>query len=207
VARFADTVNVDEDHTPWRYEHQFTVAAGAYTFQMAMGAGPNAVGKVEMPLTVEPWNSATFGIGGIAFSTETHPVDTSSTSAAPILEGQGPLVAGGKQFVPATTNRFNRSQQIYFYTEVYDPALANSNPPPLAMQYRVLDRKTGEVRINTGFNGISGYVQPGNPAVPFATRLPVSQLPAGQYRLEVTAAIPSSGVTVSRNIEFELSAN
>lgn len=176
---------------------------------MALGAGPHAVGKLEMPLKVDPWNSAALGIGGIVFSTEIHSVDPDGAYAAPILEGQGPLIAGGKQFVPAATNRFQRTQTIYFYTEVYDPSLGSANPPVidssvLRMQYRVLDQKTGEVKIDTGLNGVAGYVHPGNPVVPFATRLPVAQLAAGHYRLEVRAAIPSSQETVARVIDFEL---
>ena len=84
AARFADTVDIDQDsqqsadqftRTPWHYEHQFTVAAGTYTVQMAIGAGPSAVGKVEMPLKVDPWTGAGLGIGGIAFSTDLRTAD------------------------------------------------------------------------------------------------------------------------------------
>jgi VWFA-related protein len=218
AARFADTKSIDLANqqsadaftkTPYHYEQQFTVPAGTYNFQIAMDAGPNSVGKVEVPLKVDPWNSTALGIGGIAFSTEIHPADQAGASAAPILEGQGPLIAGGKQFVPAATNRFQKSQTIYFYTEVYDPALGSANPPPidsstLKMQYRVLDQKTGEVKMDTGLNGVPGYIHAGNPVVPFATRLSVAQLPAGSYRLEVRAAIPLSQDAVARIVDFEL---
>lgn len=213
AARFADTVDIDRENqqavdaftrAPYHYEHQFTVAAGTYQFQLAIGAGPNAVAKVEMPLQVEPWNSSRFGIGGIAFSTEARSVDSASADAGPALEGRGPLVAGGKELVPAATNRFPRSAQIYFYTEIYDPALEAANASALMMQYRVLDGKTGEVRAETGMAGIGSYARPGDSVVPFATRLAVGQLPAGSYRLEVRAAIPSIRETAVRTIDFEL---
>jgi len=210
AARFADTLNIDLAdqqradafmRSPYRYEQQFTVAAGTYDFQMAVGAGANAVGKVDMPLKVEPWNSTALGISGIAFSTEARPVDAAGAAAAPILEGQGPLIAGGKQFVPAATNRFGRSQTVYFYTEVYDLATDLSG---LKMEYRVLDAKTNDVKVDTGLNGVAGYVRPGNPVVPFATRLSVGQLPAGAYRLEVRATNATGQETVARTVEFEL---
>jgi len=187
--------------TPYHYEQQFTVAAGTYDFQLAIGTGPNAVGKVTMPLKVEPWNNAALGIGGIAFSTENHPVSPATAATAPILEGEGPLIAAGRQFIPVATNRFAKSQPIYFYTEVYDPAVDASG---LRMQYRVLDQKTGEVKMDTGLNGVASYVHPGNPVVPFATRLSVAQLPTGSYRLEVIAAVPASQQAVTRSIDFEL---
>jgi len=218
AARFADTVNIDAEnqqraaaftHAPYHYERQFTVAAGKYDFQMAIGAGPRAVGKLGMPLEVEPWNAATFGMGGIAFSTQAQAVDPKSAEAGPILEGRTPLVAAGRRFVPAATNRFSRSTLLYFYTEVYDPALGGANSSPLdasrlTMGYRILDRGIGAVRLETGMGGVTGYVRLGNPVVPFATRLSLAQLPAGSYRLEVLAGHVSGGETVARTIDFEL---
>ena len=197
AARFADTVNVDLDNQqavdlfmkkPWHYEHQFTAAAGTYVFRVVIGAGPNAVGKVEIPLAIDPWNSANFGIGGIALSSEARAAGGGSELDAIDPEARAPLVALGKEFVPATTNRFQKSQPIYFYTEIYDPALKGANPVPITLQFRILDPKTGDVKLDSGVAAIANYMRPGNPVVPFATRIPVTQLPPGSYRLEVRAA-------------------
>jgi VWFA-related protein len=217
AARFADTIGIDmedQQHADrfrrarYHYEHQFLVAAGKYVFRMAIGASPSAVGKVEMPLEVEPWNSASFGIGGIAFSTDVQPLEPVPAAGGPILEGRTPLVAVGRRFIPAGTTRFRRSDQLYFYTEVYDPALSGENPAidqsVLTMEYRVLDRRTGEVRQATGMAGVASYIRPGNPLVPFATRLALSQLPAGQYRLEVRAGHSTGQQTVARTADFDL---
>ena len=211
AARFADTriVNMESQQSadaftrsPYHYEEQFNIAPGTYTFQLALGAGPNAIAKVEAPLKVDPWTSGSFGIGGIAFSTESLAVDTMSASpvsAAPILEGHAPLIVGAKQFVPAATNRFRRSDAVAFYTEFYAPSTA------LTMQYCIQDRKTGELKGCSSTTNISNYIHPGSSVVPFATHLPaVAQLPAGSYTLEVRGAIPSTQQTVSRTIDFEL---
>jgi hypothetical protein len=213
LPRALQTVDIDQDsqqsadqftRTPWHYEHQFTVAAGTYTVQVAIGAGPNAVGKVEMPLKVDPWTGTGLGMGGIAFSTDLRTADQADPAGGPVLEGHGPLMAGGKQFVPAATNKFVHSAPLYFYTEIDDAALAGPNPPALEMQYRVLDGKTGEARAETGMAGIGNYVRPGNPVVPFATRLQLEQLPAGSYRLEVRAGVAGSQETAVRTIDFAL---
>ena len=184
--RFADTLDIDRDtrqladefaRTPYHYEHQFTLAPGTYTFQLSAGAGPNAVGKTEVPLTVEPWNSLSFGMGGIALSTETRPVDTELGSDALDPEGSTPL----------------------------KPTLAGPDPSTLKMQVRVLDRKTEVVKVDTGMIGIAGYVHPGNPVVPFATALPVAPLPPGRYRLEVKASHSSGPEVLTRSACFEVS--
>jgi hypothetical protein len=202
AARLADTKTIDPETQQYRYQQQFTVAAGTYVFQLAIGAGANGASKLEAPLKIEAWNPASFGIGSIALSTETHPVDTASASAAPILEGQGPLVANGRQFVPAATNRFQRSDKVYFYTEFYDPAAIDQSA--LKMEYCILDQKTGQAKGCSDMVSLASFVHPGNPVVPFATQLPaVAQLPAGQYRLEVRGAIPNQPM-VTRAIDFEL---
>ncbi len=213
AARFADTVNIDLENrqradeftrSAYHYEHQFTVAAGSYSFQMALGAGPNAVGKAETPLVIGPWNPATFGIAGIAFSTETHSVDAVPAASGPVLESRAPLRAGGKEFVPASTNRFRNSDRVYFYTEVYEPSLASADGVGLMVQIRVLDQKTGQLKQDSGMVSIAGYLRPGNPSVPFATALQMAQLPPGGYRLEIKAAHPSGPDTVAQSADFEI---
>jgi hypothetical protein len=85
-----------------------------------------------------------------------------------------------------------------------DPALGGANPPSPTMQYRILDKKTGEVKLDSGVGSVASFVRPGNPLVPFATRLAVAELPAGSYRLEVRAANPSVQDAVARTVDFEL---
>ena len=186
------------------YEHQLTMAAGRYVFQLAVGAGPNAVAKLDRALLIDPWNSATFGLSAIAMSNAAHPVDAAPSSGGLVLEGRGPLVAAGRQIVPAAANRFARSNEVYFYVEIYDPALSSGNPSPGTMQYRILDRATGDVKRDSGIGTIVNFVRPGNPVVRFATRLAVADLPAGTYRLEVRAANAPQQNAAARSLDFEL---
>ena len=74
----------------------------------------------------------------------------------------------------------------------------------LALEYRVVDRNTGEVKKDSGMAGIGGYVRPGNSVVPFATSLPVSALGPGLYRLEVRASHSSGSDVVTRAADFEV---
>jgi hypothetical protein len=150
------------------------------------------VSQKEVPLQIEPWSSANFGIGGIALSTEARPAQGPSMT--------GSLIAGGKEFLPAAGNRFHVSERVYFYTEVYEPGDAAG----LTMEYRVLERNSGEVKLDSGMAGVSGFVRPGNPVVPFATVLPVAKLASGSYRLEVRAGHSSGADAVTRAVDFEV---
>jgi len=51
---------------------------------------------------------------------------------------------------------------------------------------------------------LENFVRAGDPVVPFGTHLPVAQLPAGLYRLEVRAVIPASQEAATRTIDFEV---
>jgi VWFA-related protein len=187
AARFADTASADG-----HYAHTFMIGAGSYAFRLEVGAGTGTVSQKEVPLQIEPWNSGSFGIGGIALSTEARPAQ------GPAMTGS--LIAGGKEFVAAAGNRFHVSERVYFYTEVYE----QGNAAGLTMQYRVLERSSGEVKLDSGMAGAGGFVRPGNPVVPFATVLPVAKLASGLYRLEVRAGHSSGSEVVTRTIDFEV---
>ena len=209
AARFADTVELDapdQQHAdalvkaPYHYEHTFNIAPGDYKFQLSLGTGPNAVAKLEAPLAVAPWNGSAFAISSLALSTDSHPVEAEGSGGSLVLEGKGPLTTGGRVFVPASGTKFLRSAPLYLYTEIYDPGAAEG----VVLEYRVLDAKSGESRGDSGVAAISGYIRPGNPLIPFATRLGVGQLPAGAYRLEVKAGMRPDAMTAVRTADFEL---
>jgi hypothetical protein len=202
AARFTETIDIDEDsqenadafmRAPYRYEHDFLVAPGSYVFQMTAGAGPKAFGKTQIPLNVDPWNAANFGIGSIAFSNSAREVPEGFSS-------DKTLIAGGSAFVPSATDRFRNSDKLYFYTEVYEPPA----PTSLSMQYRVIDQKSNAVAMDSGMVSASSYIHAGNTTIPFATTVPIGHLAPGTYRLEVRAAPTPEGIAVTRTADFEI---
>lgn len=209
AARFADTVDLDAADqqqadalmkTPYHYEHMFNIAPGDYKFQLSLGTGPTSVAKLEAPLAVEPWNGSAFGLSPLVLSTETHPAEAEESGGRLFLEGKGPLTAGGKVFVPSSRTRFARSAPVYLYAEIYDPGAAQG----VLVEFRILDVKSGQIRADSGVAGISSYIRPGNPLIPFATHLSLDQLPAGEYRLEVRAGMRQDTMTAARAIDFQL---
>lgn len=209
AARFADTVALDAlDQAqadalmkkPYHYEHTFSIAPGDYKFQLSLGTGPNAVAKLEAPLAVAPWNGSAFAISSLVLSTETHPVAAEGSGSRLFLEGKGPLTAAGRVFVPSSATKFARSSPFYFYAEIYDPGAAEG----VLLQYRILDAKSGEIRGDSGVAAISSYIRPGNPLIPFATRLALEKMAPGAYRLEVKAGMQPDAMTTVRTADFEL---
>jgi VWFA-related protein len=216
AARFSDTLKLDfaskeeaEDakKKPLRYENQFDIASGKYTFKLVFSEGGDNFGKLEMPLEIDSFKTDQFGVSGLALSKEYH--RTSEMGAGldlALIEDRKPLIADGLQIVPAGNTTYSKSDLAIFYVELYDPLMASTDPqnlPVVGLQMRVLDRKTGEQKVDTGLFRLDPQPIPGNATIPLGEKIPVSTLAPGAYQLEVTAA-DSTGQKAKRTADFDI---
>ena len=83
-ARFSDTVKFEFpgkkemeafQENPYHYENQFDIASGQYNLKVVFSSASDSFGKIEMPLTVDAYDSKQFGLSGIAFSKAVLPSD------------------------------------------------------------------------------------------------------------------------------------
>ena len=204
-ARFSDTLKLDFDNqaefekvkgTPVHYEKEFKITPGKYSFALAFGTS-SAIGKIETPLDIEPWDTGELGLSSVALSRETHPAaDLGLVSS--LVQDRTPLIAEGTQFVPSGSSQFAKSDSGFFYLEFYGP-----NPASLTVQVRVLDRKTGDPKWDSGVTKLPVPSNGGKTSIPAAAPLPLRSLAAGAYRLEITAS-DSAGKQVKRTEDFEV---
>jgi len=220
AARISDAVKLDFDtqqqvdaflKTPYHYENQFEIAPGEYNFRMAFSAessGTQGFGKVEGPLKVDPWNGKTLSASGLALSHDAHPAaDLAASLDVSLLEGLRPLVAKGTEVVPTGTDKFQAGEHPVLYFEAYEPLLAGAKPdapvPPVGVRVRVFDRATGAQKEDAGIKSIGSFERPGNAAIPIVAPIPMSNLPAGAYRLEVSVMRPT-GDPIVRTADFDI---
>jgi hypothetical protein len=214
AARFSDTVNLDFDSDkeaavfakrPYHYENQFDLGAGRYVFRMAFTAGGDNFGKVEMPLVIEPWDSTTLALSALVIAAGTRQVpDLAAGLDDAFLEDRRPLRAGSLEITPSGNHRCSRASRCQAFIEVYEPLLAGPKPPTVALRVRILDRRTGEQKLDSGPFGVTPYVRPGNPVTPVPLTLPVAGMAAGSYRIEVTALHSSGTDYVVRTADLEV---
>jgi hypothetical protein len=213
AARFSDNKKIAVENKKeleafnertYYYDGQFDIASGQYTLKAAFSSGGASFGKVETPLTVEPYDSKQFGLSGLALSKDLRRAsDAGSDLDAVLLEGRTPLVAQGYQFAPAALYHFKTTDRAALYTEIYEPHAGDKTPPIMGIQLRVLDRKTQEVKVDSGMGAVSNSIRAGNAVVPIGLKLPVDKLTPGAYRVEVKA-IDSFNSSKTRAVDFDV---
>jgi VWFA-related protein len=213
-ARFSDTMKLDfpdkKDVEKFKekslhYENQFEVASGTYTLKLVFSSGGGSFGKVELPLTVDPYDSDQFALSGLALSKAAVRASDAALDAS-LIEDKVPLIAGGVQVIPAGSNQFAKGETALFYFEVYEPLLVSPDPekpPAVAIQMRVLERASGQPKVDTGLMRLELPKDSGSPVIRVAERMPVANLGPGAYILEITAE-DTAGKIVKRAADFDM---
>ena len=136
-------------------------------------------------------------MSSLALSREIHPAADLGLISS-LVEDQSPLIAEGTQFVPFGSHQFAKSDTGFFYLEVYDP-----DPASVNIRVRVLDRKTGEPKWDSGVTKLPLSSTNGKPSIPAGATLRLSSLAAGVYQLEISAS-DAAGKQAKRTADFEV---
>lgn len=214
-ARFSDSLKLDFDdkkqmeafkEQPMHYENQFDVASGKYNLKVVFASSGESFGKLEMPLTVDPYDAKQFSMSGVALSKDVRKSSDLGTGLdALLLEDRVPLLADGMQLVPYGSNRFKKSELAAFYVELYEPLLVTKQPVPpvVAFELRILDGKTGEQKEDTGLMRVGLPAQNGSPMVPVAAKIPTESLAPGVYKVEIKA-VDDAGKEFKRTADIQI---
>ena len=215
-ARFSDTVKLEFpdkkqmeafQQRPYHYENQFDIASGQYDLKVVFGESSDSFGKIEMPLAVEPYDTKQFGLSGIALSKEVYRAsDMGGSLDAELISDRKPLVASGMQIIPAGTTKFKSTQNAVLYIEVYEPLLAvpdRKDPVVVAIAMKIVDRKSGEQKVDSGWIQVPIPDKSTNPVLPVGLKLPVTGLAPGTYRVEMSG-MDKPGKPVVRTTDFDI---
>jgi VWFA-related protein len=212
AAKFSDTVKLDLDNKkameefqskPMHYDTQFDVASGQYKLKVVFSSGGASFGKVEMPLSIDAYDSKKFGLSGIALSKDIHKVsDLDVGLDAVLLENKTPLVCSGMEMTPSGSSTFKKTEPAALYVEIYDPLLTGKDTPKIGLKLRIVDRKSGEQKLDTGYISMAKYVRAGNAVVPVGLKVPVDTLAPGAYRAELKAIDTAGNESVMRTTDF-----
>ncbi|MGD0048488.1 MAG: VWA domain-containing protein, partial [Bryobacteraceae bacterium] len=209
AARFGDTVRFDFDSRqqfdsfvqhPLHYYHQFEVAPGHYRFKLIFRTAKDRYGVVETPLTVDPFDAGQLGLSAIALSRDVQPISQDAVDEE-IEEGKKPLIFRGNRIIVSGSDVLPKTGTAEAYFEIYEPPAAGAAPVQLTMHLRLLDAQSNRQKWDSGEVDLSALAKPGNRMIPVALKLPVSDLPPGTWRAELTVKDSAGGET-ARSMQF-----
>jgi hypothetical protein len=213
AARFSDTVALDLEKKdvkefskgPFNYQHTFNVAPGKYTLKMVLSTGGEKFGKYETALSIAPFDGQHLELSGPALSNAFRPVDQLVASLdSQLLEDQTPLLFQGMEIFIQPGNRFQRSDKVSFYVEVFEPGMQSNVVPRVGVLFNIVDRKTNQKVYSSNTILVNALARSGNPLIPLAQNIPTDSLQAGEYRLEVWARNSAGGASPIRTTDFVL---
>lgn len=214
AARFSDTVNLDFSEkdeltqfqaNPMRYEKQFEIGPGSYNLRIAFSSGNDVFGKLDSPLNVLPYDGKQIAVSSVVLSNSMSKLsELNSAYDSELLEDNKPLIIRSVRIYPSATNHFKKTDAAAAYIEVYDPLLAGDKPPQIGLEYRIVNVKTGEQKLDLGYTDTKDSIKPGNPSVPVGLRLPLDTLTPGTYRVDLRAQDSLGNSTDFHTAEFEL---
>jgi VWFA-related protein len=157
------------------YQSDVLLPPGRFSVKVVVRENASgAIGSFETPILVPQLRDQQMKVSSVVLSTQLQP--------APANRAGSPLVRDGQQLLPNLTRVVNRGQNIYFYYEVYDPALMEQMPDlrtSLAF-YR------GDVKVfETPLVERAVVDDAQRRAVVFQFQVPASQFTPGTYTCQV----------------------
>lgn len=183
---------------PARYETQLQLAPGEYELDVVVTDGEK-FGWKAVPVKVEGQRPDGFGIGDILLCRRFHEVEQGAQAAARAPQ-YVPLASNGLEFTPAGNARFDRNQPLVSYFEVYEPAGQASGEAKFKM--RIVNAKTGEIRVDAGWNTVEMEGRSRARTIPIAAKLAIETLDPGAYVVVIQASDSTGKATAKQTKKF-----
>jgi hypothetical protein len=190
---------------PSRYEAQIDLPAGEYNLRVVL-SDEAKFGRTETTLIIDSYDGKQLAISSVVLCKRFRDAGAAAqeAAAANLAPRYVPLVSKGVQVTPLADTRFKHGEPLIAYFEVYEPLLSQQPKTVVQAHMRIFDAKTGEMKVDFPSLDAAPYERPGSTMIPIGDALVVSQLPKGDYRLEVQATDSAGRSTPWRTANFTL---
>jgi VWFA-related protein len=132
------------------------------------------VGSFEAPIVVPQLNPESMKVSSVVMSTQ--------VQKAAAGRSDNPLIRDGVQLLPNLTRAVGRNQKVYFYYEVYDPALSEQSPD---LRTSLAFYRAGVKVFETPMVTRTAIDEPNRRAVVFQFEVPAEQFKPGTYTCQI----------------------
>jgi hypothetical protein len=157
------------------YQSGLTLPPGRFVVKVVLRENTGgAVGSFEAPIVVPQLNAQAMKVSSVVMSTQ--------VQKAPGGRSDNPLIRDGVQLLPNLTRAVGRSQKVYFYYEVYDPALAEQSPD---LRTSLAFYRGGVKVFETPMVTRTAIDEANRRAVVFQFEVPAEQFQPGTYTCQI----------------------
>jgi VWFA-related protein len=167
-----------------QYETGFTLPPGKYRLKVVVRENQSgAIGSYESDVVVPDLRRTPVKLSSVVLGTQTQAVTERNAIS--------PLVRNGTRLVPSLTHVVATGQPIYFYYEVYEPAIVQSGSPKLLTSIAFF---RGKVRVyETPLVEVTRLDAPDRKAAIFQFAVPAAALKPGYYTCQITVVDDVAG--------------
>jgi hypothetical protein len=144
----------------------------------------------------------------------TDKVNQLSAPLGPDEARERPFVFGPQELVPAADMEFKKNEELSIFYQVYNPGLGTDGKPNLVMEYNFHRKEGAEEKFfnktnptNINASNLPPTFDPAKFPVPGGITVPLTSFGEGQYRLEIKITDKASGKTLTRDVNFTVTAS
>ena len=157
------------------YQSGLTLPPGRFVVKVVLRENTGGgVGSFEAPIVVPQLNAQSMKVSSVVMSTQ--------VQKAPGGRSDNPLIRDGVQLLPNLTRAVGRNQKVYFYYEVYDPALAEQSPD---LRTSLAFYRGGVKVFETPMVTRTAVDEANRRAVVFQFEVPAEQFQPGAYTCQI----------------------
>jgi hypothetical protein len=203
-----------------RLSRAFTVTAGTYDVYVVMkepsssqkNAPPSKVSLIKQTVTVPDFWSQDLTTSSVIVATRIEPL---AAPLSPNEQIERPYALGLMEIVPTTEMKFSTKGELSIFMLIYNPKVDAMNKPDVTVEYNFYQKPTGApekffnktspqplnaTTLPPQFDMSLGHQLQTGQAVPLAS------FPAGDYRLEIKVTDKLSTKSLTRDVNFTVTA-
>jgi hypothetical protein len=221
AARFAyEDINFITANPTGRISRAFTVGSGAYDVYVILreqastqkNAPAPKTSIIKQTLTVPDFWAADLTTSSVIIASKIEPLNA---PLSPNEQIERPYALGMMEIVPALDTRFTTKGELSIFMLIYNPKTDPMNKPDVTVEYNFYQKPSGapEKFFNkTSPQDLNGKTLPAAFDMSLGHQLqtgqavPLASFPVGDYRLEIKVTDKLATKTVTRDVNFTVTA-
>jgi hypothetical protein len=214
-------VPVAAGQTPMRISRSFTVPAGSYdVFVVVKEPTPDKAPKnapapkaslLKQSVTVPDFWNGELNTSSVIIAQHIEPLPAPLTQQQ---QADRPYALGTMEIVPTFDTKFTKKSELSTFMLIYNPKVDSANKPDVTVEYMFYSKSGGTEKFFNKTNPQNLNAQTLPPQFDLAAghqlqsgqAVPLASFPEGEYRLEIKVTDKIANKSLTRDVNFTVSA-